>query len=179
MNRQDVQPEPEILTKHSLPDRHGQVFVGRRDDTHVHREGSLAAHAFDDAVLEYAQQFRLRLRSQVSDLVEEQSAAVRQLEPALPPLRRAREGAAFVSEHLRLDQITRDRGAIDGDERLVAAAPRALPMDRRGDQLLAGAGFARDQHTRFRGRDARDQRAQLFHRNARSDEWVVVAELLV
>src|SRR5207237_2265818 len=133
------QPAPAIPPHPSLPDRHGQVLVGRRDDTHVHWEGSLAAHAFDDAVLQYAQQFRLRLRSQVSDLIEEESAAVRQLEPALPPLRRAGEGATFVSEHLRLYQITRYRGAIDGDERLVAAAPRALPMDRRGDQLLAGA----------------------------------------
>src|SRR5438445_189152 len=67
--------------------------------------------------------------------------------------------------------------AVHGDERFTAT--RTLSVDRRCDQLLAGAGFARDQHARFRWGNARDQRAQLLHRDARPDERIVVAELLV
>ena len=87
--------------------------------------------------LERAQQLGLGVRAQVADLVEEEGAAVRQLEPAQPPLGGAGEGAALVAEHLGLDQVARDGGAVDGDERRAparrlaawtAAATSSLPV---------------------------------------------------
>ena len=177
VDRQHVQPEPQVFAKLSLPHRLLQILVRRGDDAHVHFERTLPADPLDDPALQHAQQLRLRLRAQVTDFVEKQRTAVRQLEAALAPVRGAREGAALVTEHFRLDQIARQGGAVLGDERLAAA--RAEPVDRRRDELLAGARFARDQHPRFRGRDPRNQRAQLFHRGARSDQRIGVSQLLV
>ena len=61
-------------------------------------------------------------------------------------LRRAGERARLVAEELALDERGRNRRAVDLDERLVPAP--AGGVDRPGDQLLAGAGFAQDQHRR-------------------------------
>ena len=65
------------------------------------------------------------------------------------PLRRvdgAGERALLVAEQLRVDQLRRDGAAIHPAER-TAAEGRVL-VDRAGDDLLAGAGFAEQQHRR-------------------------------
>ena len=61
-----------------------------------------------------------------------------------PALQRAGEGALLVAEQLALDQPLRDRPAVDLDQRPVPA--RAPLVQRAGDQLLAGAGLAGEQH---------------------------------
>ena len=58
----------------------------------------------DLALLQRAQQLGLQLERQLADLVEEQRAAVRELEAARAALQRAGEGAALVAEELALDQ---------------------------------------------------------------------------
>ena len=52
----------------------------------------------------HAQQLGLRRQRQLGHLVQEQGAAVGRLEAALAALDRAGEGAALVTEQLRLDQ---------------------------------------------------------------------------
>jgi len=54
------------------------------------------------------------------------------------------EGPALVAEQLRFEQGLGDGGAVDVDEGAVAARPGL--MDRVGQQPLAGAGLAQDQH---------------------------------
>jgi hypothetical protein len=49
-----------------------------------------------------------------------------------------------MAEQLRFDQLARDRRHVDGDERPLAAL--AVIVQRAGNQLLAGAGFAGDHH---------------------------------
>ena len=60
----------------------------------------------------------------------------------------AGEGAALVAEQLRLEQLLRDRRAVDRHER--HRAPRARGVERARDQLLARAVLALDQHARRR-----------------------------
>jgi hypothetical protein len=93
------------------------------------------------AVLQHAQQLRLRRLVQVADLVEEDRAAVRKLESTTPQGRRAGECTLLVPEELALDQVGRDRRTIDLHER--TGRERAAVMDVRGEQFLAGAGIAR------------------------------------
>ena len=50
----------------------------------------------------------------------------------------------FVAEQLALQQILGERGAILGDEQLVA--PSRTIVNRGGDELLARARLALDQH---------------------------------
>ena len=49
-----------------------------------------------------------------------------------------------MSKELALDQLRRDGGAVDFDERSVAA--RAGRVDGPGQQFLADAGFAEEEH---------------------------------
>src|SRR5215212_7119237 len=56
---------------------------------------------------------------------------------------RAGEGALLVTEQDGLDEVGRDRAAIDRDHRLAAAWGRGV--DRLGDHFLARSAFALDQ----------------------------------
>src|SRR4029077_904703 len=106
-----------------------------------------------------AQEARLQLGRHVADLVEEQRAALGLLEAPAPQRLRARERAALVAEQLGLEQVLRHGRGVDGDEGLGDA--RAVTVQRARDQLLAGAGFTRDQHRRARLREPPD-RAEYF-----------------
>ena len=71
----------------------------------------------------------------VADFVQEERAVVGQLELAVGPLDRAGEGALFVAEKFAFQQIFRDRGAIDRDERLGIAGRK--PVQRPRQNFLA------------------------------------------
>jgi hypothetical protein len=114
-----------------------------------------------DAVLQHAQHLGLRRRRHVAHLVEEERARVGLLELAGPVLHRAGERALHVPEQLALDELGRDGGAVDLDERPVGA--RRVLVDGAGDELLAGAVLAGDEHARRRGRDALDLVEQRAH----------------
>ena len=133
----------------------------RRDDAHVHRTIRALADAPHPSVFEHAQQPRLQRRLHVPDLVEEQRSAVRFFEQPAPRDLRVGECAACVTEQLRLDQVRRDRRAIELDEGLRRTP--ALPMNRVRDQLFPGAALAANQHARFGGRDLLDRLAQALH----------------
>ena len=64
------------------------------------------------------------------------------------------EGALLVAEQLAFQQRLGDGGAVQADERAFLA--RAGVVDGAGDQLLAGAAFAADQHGGVGGGDAAD-----------------------
>ena len=73
---------------------------------------------------------------------------VGRLELADHPLGRAGERALLVAEQLALQQRLGQGGAVEADERPVP--PRAARVDRPGDQFLADAALAADQHRRLR-----------------------------
>src|SRR5262249_29657305 len=86
-----------------------------------------------------------------------------------PSLRRARERAPLVTEHLALDEIAWDRCAVDANERPVAT--RAAHVNGGGDELFSCAGFASDEHASIRRCDARDELTNL------PDGWAVAHHL--
>ena len=88
---------------------------------------------------------------QVGDLVEEQRAAVGVLELAAPAPH-AGGGAVLDAEQLGLEQRLDERGAVDRHERPGAA--RAQLVDLPGDQFLARAALALDEHGEVGGRHA-------------------------
>src|SRR5262249_2321208 len=116
-------------------------------------ERARAADPAELARVEEGQKLRLHRERQLADLVEEQRAALGDLdEPAL--LRgRAREGAALVAEQLALDELLAQARAVDFEERLAGA--RALRVDPPREPALADAGLAEQQHGR--DRIARDE----------------------
>ncbi len=74
---------------------------------------------------------------------------------------RAREGPALVPEQLGLDQVGGNGAAIDRDER--AARTGAALVDRARHELLAAAGFTRDEDGRLRRRDLLDHPIDVLH----------------
>ncbi len=191
----DAQAEQKVGAKRAVAHRLLQVAVGGGDDADVRLLLAHAAEAPHRPVFEQLQQLDLHPRVDVADLVEEQRAAGGRLDQAELALLRVGERAALVAEELRLEQIARDRRAVELDERRVPAP--AVEVQRARDQLLAGSGLAGDQHrgqlgiVEFRlGREQlADRGLQRQHRFRGADQLVepalggdlpaVVGELLV
>ena len=119
-DRDDVESVEEILAERALRDQLLQIAVRRCDEADVDAHRLDPADALELALLERAKELHLHLDGDLADLVEEQRAAVRELEASGLARDRARERAALVAEELALDELLRDRGAIDLDERLAA-----------------------------------------------------------
>ena len=163
-----VQPVEEILAERPLGHGPLEVPVGRRDDAHVHREGLGRSHRANLHLLEDAQQLHLQGGRELGDLVQEDRSFIGAAEQTQGIGHRAREGAAHVAEELGLQQVLRDRAAVDRDERPLG--PRRQAMDGGGHQLLAGPALALDQHRRVRHRHLADDVLHLGHDLRGADE---------
>ena len=104
----------------------------------------VAADRLEFQFLQHAQQLHLHGRAGGADFVQENRAAVGQLELADLVAGGAGERTGHVAEQFAFQQCFRQRPAGHFDKRLVA--PGAVAMNRPGDQRLAGAAFAGDQH---------------------------------
>ena len=120
----DVEPVVQILPEVAPRGRGGQIEMGRADHADVHLPALLPSHPANGPRLERPQQLRLQLERQGADLVEEERASVGQLEEPGLGGDGSGKGASLVAEQLALEQVGRDRRAVDLDERLGA---RALP----------------------------------------------------
>src|SRR6185503_19003619 len=95
-----------------------QLAFGRGHDAGLRADRLVAADAPELAGLEHAQQLRLHVERELTDLVEEHGAAPGELERTLARRDGARERAALVPEQLAFDQAVADGAAIDDHERL-------------------------------------------------------------
>src|SRR5207245_872585 len=127
--------------------------------------GMCAPEAFEFALLQSAQQLRLDVGWDITDLVQEQRALVRELHAAGLLADSACERTFFVTEQLAFKQAGRNRRAVQLDE-CPLLAPAAV-VDRPGNKLLSGAGFAEQQDRRVVGRDCLDQLQNVLERRAR------------
>ena len=132
-----------------------EIAVGGGDDADIHLDGAVAADAFEFALLQHAQQLGLDAGRNFADFIQQNGAAVGQFKAAFAFVQRAGEGAAFMAEKFAFNQVFRDGGAVDLDERRAGAG--AVAIKRAGDQFLAGAAFALDQNGGLRARDFADE----------------------
>ena len=102
--------------------------------------GWLPPDALEGAGLQHAQNLGLGGGRHVADLIQEERAVVALLELADALHGRAGEGAALVAEQFAFEQLLGNGGAVDGQERLLAAV--AVMVNGPRDQFLAGAAFA-------------------------------------
>ena len=82
LDRHDAEAIEEVLAELARGDRLLEGPVGRGDDAHVDLLRGDAADRLEAAVLEDAQELHLELRAHLPDLVEEDRAAVGELEAA-------------------------------------------------------------------------------------------------
>src|SRR5690606_41008780 len=101
------QPVVEVRSEFVLRAQRAQVFVGGRRQAEVDRHLDRGAQAGHRVLLQHAQQLDLLVQRQVTDLVEEQRAAVSLLEVALVRADRAGEGALGMAKEMRLEQSLR------------------------------------------------------------------------
>jgi hypothetical protein len=73
-----------------------------------------------------------------------------------------------MAEQFGFDKILRDGGHVEGDEILVGA--RAVLVQSMGDQLLAGAALAVDQHRDTGARQSADGAKHLLHGGGLTDD---------
>ncbi len=83
------------------------------------------------------------------------------------------KGAFDVPEQLALEQVLRQRRAVDGHERPVAA--RALIVDGARDQLLAGSALAEEQHRGVGGGHRRDEAEDVTNARRLADDAAQMA----
>ena len=104
---------------------------------------AIAPNRLHTALGQQAQQLRLQVQRQLADLVEQQRPSVGLPRHAGVIAQGPREGAAPVAEQLGLEQLGRQRGAVDAHERPGGARPALVQRAR--EHLLAGACLAGDQ----------------------------------
>ena len=139
-----LQTVVEIAPKLALVDHRLERPIASRDDAHVAASGLVDAQRLDLAFLQKTQQAHLKCWRDFGDLVEENRTAIGSAEQAEPVADRAGKGATLVAEQLRLQQVVGKRTAVLHHE--AAARSGAEEVDRAREQLLAGAGFALNQH---------------------------------
>ena len=140
----------------------------RRDQPDVDVAGAARAHRPHLAVAEEPEEHRLGVRRELGHLVEEHRPAVRLAEEPGPALEGARERPALVAEELAPEELAREGAAVHGLEPGAAAA--AQPVERGGDELLAGPGLAEDQHRHVVRGHAPDPVEERRHRRAPADQ---------
>src|SRR5437773_5952100 len=120
----DVEAKIKIIAEFSLPHQLLKVLVRRCDHPDIGTQGLRATDAFERALLaHYSQQFHLRARIDLTNLIEKDGAAVRLLEPSDPAFMRAGESAPFVPKKLAFQQSRRQRRAVHHHKfRLVTPA---------------------------------------------------------
>src|SRR6185503_19428660 len=79
-DRKHVEAVIQIAAKSSFSHFFSEVAIGRGDDSHVDVDGPRTAETFDLSFLQHAQQLGLHFERQLADLVEENRAAIGQLE---------------------------------------------------------------------------------------------------
>ncbi|MNL33460.1 hypothetical protein D3C87_1553720 [compost metagenome] len=122
-NRHRVHREPVIQVgpEQTFANAVRQVPVGGGDDAHIDVQRLVGAQALDLAILQRTQQLRLHRQGQFTDFVEKQRAAVGRIEASGAVTGGAGKGAFDMAEQFTLRQRLRQGGAIDLDQRLVAA----------------------------------------------------------
>ncbi len=145
-DREDAEAVVEVGPEAPLAHLALDVAVRGGDDPHVGPLRPRRAEPLELAALEDPQELRLDLEGELGDLVEEDRAPVGDLEPAERALQRAGEGPALVAEQLALDERGGQGGAVDRDDRPVAAA--AAVVEGEGDEVLSGARLAEEEDRR-------------------------------
>ncbi|MCY1350908.1 hypothetical protein D9M69_371540 [compost metagenome] len=164
----DVQAMEQVLAEFALAHQVFQVLVGGGDDPHVDLHRRVPADPVELAVGQHAQQAGLGVGRHVADLVEEQGAAVGLLEASAALRGGTGEGALLVAEQFGFHQVLGNRRHVQRDERLGRA--RAVAVQGVGDQFLAGAGFAVDQHGDVGMAEASDGAEHLLHGRRLADD---------
>ena len=173
MHVHHVQPVVEVFAKSALGEARLEVAVRRGDEATVDGDRLDAADPFELLLLQCAEQLHLHADRNLRDLIQEQRATMRKLEAPGLARHRAGERASLVSEELAFEQVRRDGGTVDADERPVLAG--VILMQSPGDQFFARPAFAGDQDRAGCACNLFDHVVDAVHRLRLPDDSVAAA----
>src|SRR5690348_5477678 len=107
-DREDRQPEEEVLAKALGRDLRTQSTVRGGDEPHVDLDRSRSTHPFEALLFERTQDLGLQRDREVADFVEEERATVGHLELARLACGSAGKRPLLVTEQLGFEQRFRD-----------------------------------------------------------------------
>src|SRR5271168_2722507 len=163
-----VEPVVEILAELPGANRPLEVTIAGRDDADADAVGGVVADRFELALFQHPQQLGLHLERKISHFIEKQRAAIGEQKASHAIAQGAAECAAHVPEEFALEQIPRDRGAVDRDHRMVIA--RTALVDAARDQFLAHPGLSVDENGRVGRRDHFDLREHAMETEAIAEQ---------
>ena len=172
MDGKDVQPVEQILPKTTFLDLLQQISVGGGNDPDVNFDGPDAPDPFKLMVLQDVEELDLHIPGEIADFIQENGAGMGKFEAARFGDHGAREGPLFVTEQFTLNQMLRDRPAVDLNERIIL--PGAVAVYSVGDQFLPGPCFPGEQHRRCRRCDLPDRFVDIQHLLTGADDAVPV-----
>ena len=152
LDGENIEAVVEILAKFAFLNRFEKVAVRGGKDADIDFDGFISPDAFEFPLLEDAEELGLEGEGDLTDLVEQNRAAIRQLEAAIPLIGRAGEGAFFVAEEFAFDKRLGNGGAVDLDERLVGTL--AVEENLVGNKLFTRSIFTADHDRGIRPADA-------------------------
>jgi hypothetical protein len=160
----------EVLAELPLGDPVLEGDPGGGDDAGVDLPRLGGADGLDLAVLQGPEQLGLGAHRKLPDLVEEEGPALGRGEGSGVGGDGAGEGALLVAEELRVDELRGERPHVEREER--APGVEAAAVEGLGDELLAAAGLAADQHGGAERGEAADLPREAQHRRGSADHAV-------
>ena len=152
--------------------------MGGRHQANIHVLGLHRTHPADFFFLQQAQQAGLGFQRQLTNLIQEQGAAISSFHQPFAVGVGTGEGAFLMAEQFGFDQGFRNGGAVHGYQGAPAAL--ALIVYCPCHQLLAGAGFPQYQNSGIGGGHFLDVLEHSLHGFAFADhaaQWVFPIEL--
>jgi hypothetical protein len=140
-----------VFTVNVVAHRRFRRTIGRRHDANVERNFLGAADPDHPPGFEHSQELCLQVDRHLGDLVQKQRSALGPLEIAQMLAHGAGERSPLVAEKLGLDEIRRNRTAIDAYKRLSGAG--AVRVQKFSGDFLAGARLTDEHHGGHRRRD--------------------------
>ena len=145
----DIEAVVEILAESAGRNLFGEVAVSGRDDTRIRTQSLSPTDALEFILLQNPKDLDLGGEWELAHFIEKNCACRRSLETSGLLAVGAGEAHRVVAEELALDEPFGKSTTVDTDE--WSAGAIGVTMKRGGDQLLAGAAFAKDQDRRIGG----------------------------
>src|SRR5688572_9104161 len=162
LNLDGVESKQEILAKPSLGHFSMQVSIRRRQQTHIHLLRLRRSDSLKITRLQHTQQLRLQVQRYVSNLVEKQRTAVRELETSDTIALRISKRTTHVSKQFAFENTFRKSTSVQRNQRLRAA--RRYRVKDAGDHLFTSTVLAGDEHVGVRWSNALDEIQHCLHR---------------
>ena len=144
-----------------------QLSVGGGNNSHVDFLNLIAADLGDFALLKDAEQFSLKVRADLANLIEKNGSSVGQLETSMLCNSGTGKRAFDVAKKFAFEEIFDQRATINGYECGVSAI--ALQVNGPGNEFLSRAGLSADQYGGISWGDFGDESLDVAHDRGLAD----------